>query len=676
MNLKILSLTLFLSLFLQANSLDLSPKMEGLRTTYNLTIFEDKTKKMDIEDIKNVHFENNTPLRINKGISKSNWWLKLDIKNPTNKPIDWVLLFYYGQFDELQSWQYDNKKTLISHFLKGDHFVDSSQIPFSNRTTFEFNTLPEAQNTIYIKVSYVNSGMMELFHSIWTKEEYIKYTQLRYALLGGIIGALSFLLFYNIFIWFILRKKEYFWYNIYILGVIFAMMTFDQIGSHFIWNNSIFIMDMMPFASTIIIFVSFILFTREFLETYTRIPKIDKLLLGLIIINVITIGLEAIGQRYFAIVLLHTIAFSFILFPILGFFIWHKGYKIARGYIVASIAVSITIIIALLRITDLLQTSELVYWISRFGFIAEGILLSIALADRISILEKEHINEQNKVKHSLEEAKKTLESEVIKRTYEIAQLNSSLEEKVKLEVEKNKQQQKMMIQQSRHAQMGEVLSMIAHQWRHPLNNLSLIIQNAVFKYSVNKLDDDGISKLDIESSAQIRQMSNTIKEFRRFFLPDNVSVKYDINSSINDAISITKPLLDAKNISLTLDTQENINIVGFPTELGQAIANIITNSKDALMEKEMSNKSIKLSLTLIDNEAKITIEDNGGGVPLEILEKIFDPYFSTKMEKNGTGLGLYMTKIIVEDHMRGKLNVANSNNGFVVEIVLPRYTIE
>ncbi|MFT5835821.1 MAG: PAS domain S-box-containing protein [Sulfurimonas sp.] len=269
----------------------------------------------------------------------------------------------------------------------------------------------------------------------------------------------------------------------------------------------------------------------------------------------------------------------------------------------------------------------------------------------------------------LEAQEKTEQLEETKN--KLAQLNNSLEERVKIEVEKNKQHQKMMILQSRHAQMGEILSMIAHQWRHPLNNLSLIIQNSIFKYGVNKLDDDAISKLDIDSSTQIRQMSNTIKEFRSFFQPDNISVKYDINRSIVDALSIVKPMLEAENILLNIETQENILVVGFPTELGQAIVNIITNSKDALVERNVIKKSIKLSLVLIDNEVIITIEDNGGGVPLEIVDKIFDPYFSTKMEKHGTGLGLYMTKIIVEEHMHGKLNVSNSDNGLVVQIVVP-----
>ncbi len=253
----------------------------------------------------------------------------------------------------------------------------------------------------------------------------------------------------------------------------------------------------------------------------------------------------------------------------------------------------------------------------------------------------------------------------------LTKLNNLLEERIEQELEKNKHHQKIMILQSRHAQMGEILSMISHQWRHPLNNLSLIIQNAIFKYGVNKLDDNAISKLDVDSSAQIRQMSNTVKEFRNFFRPDNVSVRYDINRSIVDAISIVKPMLASENIELDTETKDNLFVVGFPTELGQAIVNILTNSKDALVEKNINNKLIKLSLTLVHNDVNITIEDNGGGVAKEIFDKIFDPYFSTKIEKNGTGLGLYMTKIIVEDHMHGKLSVSNCNKGFIVQIVIP-----
>lgn len=404
---------------LDETSLQLSSSMKGVSTLSHLSFFEDKTKKMNIEEIKNVKFKTENNFHFNKGESSSNWWLKFQVKNPTNKPIDWVLKFFYGQFDELQSWQYDQNNTLLSHFLKGDHFTDSSKTAFLEQLSFDYVTQAKAENTVYVKISYENSGLMELFHSISSKDEFIKSQQLDFNILVGIISALSILLFYNIFIWFILRKKEYFWYNIYLLSVILTVLTYNQIGAYYLWNKSLYLIDIMPFISVVALFSSFILFTREFLETFKCLPRIDKILKILLISDLLSLLLLILGQRHLAIVILQISSFAFILFPILGFILWYRGYKIARGYTMASLVISTAIIISILRVSETLQTSEFLFWITRFGFVIEGILLSIALADRITILENNYINEQNKVKHTLEEAKKNLESEVKKRTYEL-----------------------------------------------------------------------------------------------------------------------------------------------------------------------------------------------------------------------------------------------------------------
>ena len=404
---------------LNETSLELSSSMKGISTLSHLSFFEDKTKKMNIEEIKNVKFKTENNFHFNKGESNSNWWLKVQVKNPTNKPIDWVVKFFYDQFDELQSWQYDQNNTLLSHFLKGDHFTDSSKTAFLEQLSFEYVTQAGAENTVYVKISYMNSGLMELFHSLWSKDEFIKSQQLDFNILVGIISALSILLFYNIFIWFILRKKEYFWYNIYLLSVILTVLTYNQIGAYYLWNKSLYIIDIMPFISVIAVFLSFILFTREFLETFKFLPRVDKVLKTLIILDLLSLVLLILGQRHIAIVILQISSFSFIFFPILGFILWYRGYKIARGYTIASLVVSTAIMISILRVSEVLQTSEFLFWITRFGFVVEGVLLSIALADRITILENNYINEQDKVKHTLEEAKKTLESEVKKRTHEL-----------------------------------------------------------------------------------------------------------------------------------------------------------------------------------------------------------------------------------------------------------------
>ena len=267
------------------------------------------------------------------------------------------------------------------------------------------------------------------------------------------------------------------------------------------------------------------------------------------------------------------------------------------------------------------------------------------------------------------------ESIVIKKTKQLheaqkklSELNASLEQRVNVEVEKNRQQQKMMIQQSRHAQMGEILSMIAHQWRHPLNNLSLIIQDAVLQYKLDKLDDEAVSKFNVNSSKQIKQMSNTITGFKDFFKPDKNAVEFLVSQSINQAVEIIEPMLEVNAIKLIIETQADALIIGYPTELGQSIVNILSNAKDALMENEIEDKSIRLLLRAHDDEISIVIRDNAGGIADNIVEKIFDPYFSTKSEQHGTGLGLYITKIIVEEHMKGKLSVYNHDSGAVFSI--------
>ncbi len=417
--LKILSFSLLFTICLHANIITLDSNMKGLKTFSKVSFYEDTAKKMGIQDIKSQTFKFDNTIHSNQRASKSNWWIKFEVENPKNEPIDWILKFNHGQFDELKSWQYNDKNTLISYSLKGDHYIDTSKLSFDQRSSFEFITPAKEKNTIYVKLAYVDAGFMEMFHTIWTKDEFVKSQELRFNLLVGIISALFVLLFYNVFILFILRKKEYFWYNIYIIGVILSIVTLNQLGAHYLWSKSLYLIDMMPLVATGTLLIAFILFTRAFLETYKYLPKVDKILKTLIIVNLVAFVLANLGARHVAIVTVHISAFSFIFFPIIGFMLWHRGYKIARGYTIASLILSIFIMMSLLRFSDVLESSEFLFWIGRFGFIAEGILLSIALADRITILEHQTKNAQDKVRHTLEKAKQTLESKVIKRTLEL-----------------------------------------------------------------------------------------------------------------------------------------------------------------------------------------------------------------------------------------------------------------
>ncbi len=253
----------------------------------------------------------------------------------------------------------------------------------------------------------------------------------------------------------------------------------------------------------------------------------------------------------------------------------------------------------------------------------------------------------------LQEAQKRLE-----------ELNATLENKVRQEVEKNRKQQLILIQKDRLAQMGEILSMIAHQWRQPLNILSLTIQKVVLHYKLKGgITEEDVRILEFDTQKQIRNMSEIIDDFRDFFKPEKEKTVFDISKAVTHTVSIIHSLLDSSSVNLEMNIEENLMIEGFPNEFGQSLINIINNAKDALNERNISEKSITISCKRIDDEVIVEVEDNGGGIKEDIIERIFEPYFSTKDKKVGTGLGLYMSKIIIEEHMGGSITVENTQKG-------------
>ena len=246
----------------------------------------------------------------------------------------------------------------------------------------------------------------------------------------------------------------------------------------------------------------------------------------------------------------------------------------------------------------------------------------------------------------------------------------NLEEIITVEKEKNKEHTLMLLQQSRLAQMGQVLNMIAHQWRQPLNTLLLLNEVFVLKYHKNEIHTQDVDKFQEDTTLQIKQMSGTIDDFRDFFNPRKEKSKFLVNDVIEHLTLIMQPIFDASNITLEYIDTDNIYIHGYPNEFAQALLNIVYNARDALLEQHIEHKKVTIYLKREKNEMSINICDNAGGVDHEIIKQIFDPYFSTKEDKNGTGLGLYMSKMIVETHMDGKLKVRNSPQGASFNITL------
>jgi len=243
-------------------------------------------------------------------------------------------------------------------------------------------------------------------------------------------------------------------------------------------------------------------------------------------------------------------------------------------------------------------------------------------------------------------------------------------EKLKEQLEIQKHQEMILIQQSRHAAMGEMISNIAHQWRQPLNALGLLLQNIENMYDMDILDDAYMRKSIDKGTKITENMSKTIDDFRDFFKPNKEKKIFNLSTVISDSLSIMEAVFRHNEICLMLDLEEKSEFYGYPNEFSQAILNILTNAKDVLVENSTLNATIWVKLFEEKETTVISIIDNGGGVNLDIIDRIFEPYFTTKEENKGTGIGLYMSKLIVENHLAGSLSVKNSKDGAEFKIVL------
>ena len=248
-----------------------------------------------------------------------------------------------------------------------------------------------------------------------------------------------------------------------------------------------------------------------------------------------------------------------------------------------------------------------------------------------------------------EEVLARINTHVTLRILQKEQINQNIQ--LKELMKKQQEQEQMMIQQSKMAAMGEMISAIAHQWRQPLNTLALYIQDIEGAYLADDINETYVSNLVSNSMKQIDFMSSTIDDFRNFFTPSKEKEQFLIMEQINKTIDLLKAQLSSNNIVIEINNGDDATIFGYPKEFQQVALNIINNAKDAIIESQMKdnkhNGSISISGKKIDSNFKIIFKDNGAGVDEKIITKIFEPYFTTKFPQNGTGIGLYMVKEII-----------------------------
>lgn len=263
------------------------------------------------------------------------------------------------------------------------------------------------------------------------------------------------------------------------------------------------------------------------------------------------------------------------------------------------------------------------------------------------------------------------ENEIKEKTKELEDINKNLEERVEAEIVKNKEQTLQIIHQSRLATMGEMVSMIAHQWRQPLASISAISGTLSLDIIMENYRADFFQK-ELDSIDELAQhLSSTIDDFRDFFKTDKELCYEEIKTIVEKSFKIIAPTLEARRITFDNSIGDNIFVNTYVSEMKQVLLNIMKNAEDVLVEKKIQNPTIWIRGTEHNGFAELIIEDNAGGISNEVINRIFEPYFTTKKSKDGTGLGLYMSKIIVEEHCKGKLSVENGEYGAKFTITIP-----
>jgi C4-dicarboxylate-specific signal transduction histidine kinase len=265
-----------------------------------------------------------------------------------------------------------------------------------------------------------------------------------------------------------------------------------------------------------------------------------------------------------------------------------------------------------------------------------------------------------------------LEKQVQDKTAELTEMNISLEEKVKQKIEELIQKDKILTVQSKQAVMGEMISMIAHQWRQPLSTITLQISNLELKRLLGEeIKEEEISKTLREISDTIIYLSETIDDFKTYFHPNKELAEIEIHELLERAINFMLPRLKEGNAKISIEKNENITIQTYINELLQVILNLLNNAIDIFSEFKQADAQIVLS---VQNEAEniiLSVSDNAKGISEKNLPHIFEPYFSTK-GKNGTGLGLYMSQMIIEKQFGGSIEVQTSSAGSTFHVKIPK----
>ena len=545
-------------------------------------------------------------------------FVQVRLENDTAQRVEKVIKFLDIRLDRVDV--YSSEGMLLS--VMGD------RVPFLNRTyadaqiAIDIMAKAKRLSTLYLK--FTNEDKMDLTYSIYEKSAYSEDLVFRKEMHAFFFGALLIMLIYNIVLYLFIREKAFLVYIFYHITVMIVMLYYNGIISHYYHPENYDVNGgNVPAVLSYLSIVLAIEFLRYFLNVKEYTPKFDRWLLFFVYLNTVLLVLSPFDIVSKHIAIFNMMFLSLFLLYVSGYHSFVLKRKIALFYLLGWIVMLVAIIITGLLSFGYVQRNDFTIYIFQLGIIIEITLLSMGLAYRYKINQEA-----------------------------LAESNRLIQEQAKL------------------ASMGELLRHISHQWRQPLSEINAVAMKIETEYRRETLD---AKKLDenIEAIETITEhMSKTIQDFNSYFRSDKKSITVMPEQVIQKSLNLVKSSLKEHGIEISVVIEPTHSVKVVEGELVQVVLVLLNNARDAIVSKKCEAKWIKVWVREVDAKVLISVEDSGGGIAKENLSKVFEPYFTTKFEAQGTGIGLYMSKMIVEESLGGNLSVSNSRDGakFIISL--------
>ncbi len=670
-----------------------------------LGIYSDETNRLDLNSVLKINkFNHNHKNVPNLSISEKTHWVKLIIKN-TSEINRLVLQLDHPTIDEIVYYSYDENGILdsvLSGELRGYY---SRQV--DNQNFLFYVDIPSGSTkVVYFKIRSGEQVQLPLFLGV--QKEIFEELIVKDLVFGLYIGIILVMAIYNLFIYLTVRDRSYLYYVSYIIFVGLTQVVLQGYGFKYLWPNSVWLVLQSTFLVPVLNGWTAILFVKNFLNTK------ENYKIGNTILNV-TFGfyticfiLSVLNQFYWAQTLVQFTAMTGSILTIhIAYKISKKGFRPAIYFLIAWGVFLISVVVFVLRNFNILPYNNITYYSLQIGSALEVTLLSFALADKINIYRKEkeasqaealRISKENE--QIIKEQNILLEIKVEERTHELHQSNIELNNAL----DELKNAQTKLVDAEKMASLGQLTAGIAHEINNPINFVSSNIRplrrdiddiiDLIKKYEnsvdVNKFQEQFeevykfkkeidydylIHEIDVLLKGMADGAGRTVeivKGLKSFSRLDESDLKY---ANVNDGIDSTIIILNSTfkgRVTVLKDLGDIPEIECFAGKLNQVFMNIINNAAQAVMQAHMDDNDgqVLIKTYKAENEeaVKISIKDNGVGMPEHVKEKIFEPFFTTKKAGEGTGLGLSIVFSIIELH-KGKIEV-NSNPGEGTEFLI------